>query len=162
MAKAGPKKSVVLSCCCYKPLSYKKACRSVGQVKIEIFCVTYYLNVPYAEIENFEDRGLVFFKPLGVVEFQKARHLLFFFYKNTLYKNKQAQNDPKFKNRTTPASKYVKIFRTTSLRTVNIKIFRTTSLKKSSSYPFPAHIGAPHFKSSCATISGTSKNEKNK
>ena len=35
---------------------------------------------------------------------------LFFFYKNTLYKNKEAQNDPKFRNnlRTTPASKYAK------------------------------------------------------
>ena len=35
---------------------------------------------------------------------------LFFFYKNTLYKNKEAQNDPKIKNnlKSAPASKFDK------------------------------------------------------
>ena len=39
-----------------------------------------------------------------------------FLYKNQLYKNKEAQNDPKFKNklRTAPASKFVNILRTSS------------------------------------------------
>ena len=39
-----------------------------------------------------------------------------FLYKNQLYKNKEAQNDPKFKNklRTPPASKFDNILRTSS------------------------------------------------
>ena len=56
---------------------------------------------------------------------------LFFFYKNTLYENKEAQNDPKSKNlRTTPASKYAKFLEQWAWGLVNIKIFRTTSLNK--------------------------------
>lgn len=53
---------------------------------------------------------------------QKLRDLqgaiTLFLYKNQLYKNKEAQNDPKFKNklRTTLASKSVNILRTSSER----------------------------------------------
>ena len=54
-----------------------------------------------------------------------------FFYKNALYKNKYAQNDPKFKNklRPTPTSKYVKILEQWAWGLINIKNFRTASLK---------------------------------
>ena len=47
-----------------------------------------------------------------------CHELHFFLYKNQLYKNKEAQNDPKFKNklRTTLASKSVNILRTSSER----------------------------------------------
>ena len=48
---------------------------------------------------------------------REERKLHFFLYKNQLYKNKEAQNDPKiFKNklRTTPASKSVNILRTSA------------------------------------------------
>ena len=46
----------------------------------------------------------------------RVGELHFFLYKNQLYKNKETQNDPKFKNklRTTPASKSVNILRTSS------------------------------------------------